>query len=729
MGSAKPMNTYDTLTYNGTERTLAKWGFALDGCIQKRGNAKPDTFRGTIPTASILIDPIFPYKAAVVIQTNRQSATGADNSFTGGVIKFQGKRVANPAKAKAGSQGVTFQFEGPWFDLSITQYTQSFKGQTTNYNPGEVVLNTASAPLITTAGIRFISWGDQAQSILQYVLDQYAAQGLPAPFQYVGRALLNGAINLDTTGNTGGETNENTDEEGNIYNQKLQANSTIDPALFQHFLKSEIVRPMAAAECLEKLLESSPRTNIAFDYSTPTPTCHIQNVDNAPPVSVPLFDGVSNKEIDIQRRDDLVPAAVLVGYRITASSNGSQVVDYVIDKWGPNGYNSPLDPSAGPGVLIYTLDLTGSNVNYTTASMDCEPLACIGGTQATKRAWWVSKRGAEAQKLADSRIRFQMPDPANPQNVLLTTIPDSKIFYASNGFDSTGAPVVKDQEFTAADYAFYTNRIVSGTYHTFMTLANGAKVLAVKARISASMTYAAYNALSPAPTQPATNSNPDLDTSGSRLTQYNNFDQHVSTITLTNAANVGGQKFTSTTISSFTPGESFILGPGGISQYLFTMLSVLQYEGEYVKIEAIFANNVSMLNRLNLTGGRAEWTVMNAQIQDIEEDWGTKETRVRVGVSKHLNAEQLSAFLNAWRTRRAWYNPALRGDNTEGSASNVDMPQETGHSNTTEGLQDLSKVTILNYSTQPSGTNPGVISSGIILDPKHMEFIDAMNAQ
>ena len=85
--------TFDTLQYNGTERTFASWGFALDSCRSKRGNSKVDTFNVTIPGANISDDPIFPYEAFVIVRTNRSSADGSDNSFSGGAIKFQGKRV------------------------------------------------------------------------------------------------------------------------------------------------------------------------------------------------------------------------------------------------------------------------------------------------------------------------------------------------------------------------------------------------------------------------------------------------------------------------------------------------------------------------------------------------------------------------------------------------------------------------------------------------------------
>ncbi len=261
-------------------------------------------------------------------------------------------------------------------------------------------------------------------------------------------------------------------------------------------------------------------------------------------VLLPIFDSAVHKSLDIQRRDDLIPASVIIGYRITNSVNGQSEIDYAVDKWGPHGFNSALDPDIGPGVVIQTLDLQG---------------------------------------------------------------------------------------------------LFEGNHHAWMTIAGSGghtiPVLAVKCKVETQMTYAHYDAVS-------ASSTPDTDTAGNKTHVYNSAEKHA-VITVTN-----GVSGTYATIGAFTEGESFIQGNGGIAQYLFTMMSVLQYEGEYVKVESSFANNISLLNRLNLAGGRAEWAGMNAQIQDIEENWGRKETRVRVGVSKHLSADQLSALLNMWRFRR-----------------------------------------------------------------------------
>ena len=286
----------------------------------------------------------------------------------------------------------------PWYDLDITQYLQTFKGQTTNYNPGEVVLNTAAFPAISTAGLRFISVGDQIQAILQFVLDSYAALFLPAPVQVIGRNLHFGAIDLNVSGLGSGTTNENTDATGAPYIFTVNAGTTIDVNLFKLFLKSEIIRPMSASQCLQKLLDSSPRTNIAFDYSTTPPTFYVQNIDNLPAVSLALFNGVDHKSLDLQRRDDLVPSAVVIGYRITESVAGNQVIDYAVDKWGPHGASSNLDPSAGPGVIVQILDLQGFSITFATGRNWMSSRSRASAARTRK-----SGRGGRAEGEANSK--------------------------------------------------------------------------------------------------------------------------------------------------------------------------------------------------------------------------------------------------------------------------------------------------------------------------------------
>jgi len=698
---------FDTLEYHGTERTFAKWGFALHGTQCLRHNLREDIFRATIPAASISDDPIFPFEAQFIVRTGRTSASGNDNSFSGGMTKFSGKRVGLEAAANGHAQGVTYEFLGPWYDLANTHFLQTFQGVAVlPYAPGEIVLNTSTANSPHT--LAFISIGDQLQAILQWLLDQYAAQGMAPPYQYVGRDLNSGAIDLSVTGTAA--VGVNTDKAGNAYDFHVNAASTIDSALFAQFLPSYIAKPMMCSQALQKMLELSPRTNICFDYSTTPPTVFIRSVDNFSPVSLALFNGIDHKDLKIKRRDDLVARSVVITYRITNMVNGRQVVDYAIDKWGAHGANSASDPSAGLRVLSETIDLQGYSVTTTTAQMDCETLACRGGSNATKRAWWASRRGGEQAKFSDSRLRFQNDAFAE------TSIPDATLTYAtSTGTDTAGNPRVAGALLSAADLALFTNRIVRGTHHSWMTT-GGNPVRSLKVRVSFKTEHAVYDvvAMGDTPGQlPTDESASNTSTNGTRQGKLNSDESHCE-IELTNAANpIDGSPFTATTIASSTPGEAYITGNGGIAQYLFIALQAFQYDGEYTKVETAFANNVGLMNAINFTGGRPEWAAMNAQPQSVIEDFGTRETFVRIGVSNHLTAGQLSSLLNMWAFRRPWYNPAVRADNSVANGGEVAMPQTSGSANATGGLANHADLVTTDYATtdDPTSTVTGQIKA------------------
>src|SRR6185312_10361962 len=205
------------------------WGFERHSVQCARHNLCEDVFRATVAGASVSDDPVFPFEAPVIIRTGRASTMGADNSFSGGTTKFSGKRVGLEAAANGLGQGVTFEFLGPWYDLANTHYLQTFQGTAVlPYAPGEVVLNTSTAN--SSHALCFISIGDQLQAILQWLLDQFAAQGMSAPFQYVGRDLNSGQIDLSVTGTAA--IGVNTDKAGNAYSFHVNEASTIDTALF-----------------------------------------------------------------------------------------------------------------------------------------------------------------------------------------------------------------------------------------------------------------------------------------------------------------------------------------------------------------------------------------------------------------------------------------------------------------------------------------------------------------
>jgi len=732
----------DTLTCNGIEKSFKAWGLSLSRtkCVKQSGGA--DTFTVTIPNRSIAAEvdnPTFPFESKIIVRTNRNA------DFTGGTIKFVGYCVSAPAQAVGAHQSVTYEFKGPWYHLENCDYMQSYLGDNDIfYFLPETIFNTSTAG---TIGWAQISVGDQIQDVLQWLLKQYSQQAMDAPFQYKGRALNNAGAPSFTTGNIdlsqnatigapGGDFGFN----GKKYNYLLAAAGlSIDRTLFSLFLPTFIEKPMKCSRAISKCLELSPRINIWFDYSTtddsgaPLPTIRFDLIDTAPPVSLPVFTGnvpagPSHKELNITPWQQLAPRAVIIKYRITNTTNGQKTTDYKVDKWSASGSNvnldgtgnNALDPNCGLRVVNEIIDLEGFNQTSLEGHLDVEPVLAGGANQEIRRDWWASKRGGEVSELEDTRIRFQ--DPIGAVLPDYTEIPDPVITNATTGEVMSNATLIA-AGLCDRNGNLVLNRLVRGTYHAWMNRRDGQAVVTMKVKISAKMSYSQYDCVSA-----STNVDPtyiaDIDQAGNLLHFFNAVDHSVN-IEVTNASpDDGVSGFASFfTNASSQVGEGYIVGPGGIAQYLYQHLQAPQYSGEDVMVGAEFANTVTLGNALNLTGGAAQWTNMNAQIQQLTEDWGAKEITIRIGPSKNLSAGQLSQLFNMWRYRRPWYNPDLRTDNAAAGTDEVDMAKSHGDANTTTGVSDSGQQAHTLYETSPDGSTPGVIAGQINHAPNLIKTI------
>ena len=739
--------TYDTITLNGVEKTFADWNIDQSNLHASFKNQAADTLQISLTNQNIADEadaPTCAFESQAVIRVNR---TGAGTTWSGGTIKFVGKRVQPPLKASGSGHTVSYMFHGPWYDLANSDYQQIYKGGDGNtyYLPETVLFSYMQVFSFgsTVSYYGLISAGEQIQSILKWVLDQYVAQGLPAPFQFKG------------TDHTNAPT-VNVNGYGGFFTWPAQPGMTIESSLYSLFLPTLIQKPMKASTSIQKCLEMSPRINFWFDYTTvdnagnPLPTAMVTLVDNMPAVNVPLFTGfqpggVTHKDIDIQARDDLMIRAVRINYRITGTFNGEKMTSYVTDKYSASGFgyylpelvgnasypnassgSAATDPNSGLRVLNDLIDLQGTNTTTQKGHIDVEPILAtsfLAGTtagtsadQAAKRQWWSLKRGGEVAKLEDSRVRFQtfVPNLTNPLSPTLiqTYIPDA-IFY-----DATTGAVLAPADLIAAGLCdasgnLVLNRLVQGTYQPWMTRRDGQPIVTLKVKMSAKMVFAEYTSLS-------TSGTPDTDTAGDVSKRSNSSDEHVN-IEVTNAVpDTGSSGYANFAIlASIQPGECFITGAGGIANYLWNHLKVRQFDGNYCKVEADFINSsasgyLNLGKKLNLTNGAAIWQTMNAQIQEIVENYGARETTVKIGVAKHLNAGQLSSLLNMWRNRRTWFNPAVQTQPAGGIGSTIDSAKATGQANTTHGLQQLGQAQHLDYPLDSSGNPTGAPATGVI---------------
>jgi len=330
--------------------------------------------------------------------------------------------------------------------------------------------------------------------------------------------------------------------------------------------------------------------------------------------------------------------------------------------------------------MVCPIDLLGASVTISTGTLDCEPLACVGGTHAQKRAWWAGKRGGEQDKLAITgdgayRVRFG----ANP-------LGDATVV------DDNGNPI---------DLANYPNRIVKGSYHAWMKLTGGTQVNAIRAQIKVSAQYAEYDAAGSTPAE--------TDTNGNQTRKANTHDLHCH-VTLTNAP-AGVTTFTGANVNDL--GESPVTG---LAQNIFNSRSTLDYDGTHEIIDPGLPNGspataplqqiVGHWNVLNISGGAAAWESAGMTISGTEIDLVTNHIQIEVGPSKHLQPQDWNSMLQFFRYRRLYLNSSVRATGYGGSGGTVDMPLNTPDANTVPGLAVDQQVVQIAYATPSDPTTP-----------------------
>jgi hypothetical protein len=92
--------------------------------------------------------------------------------------------------------------------------------------------------------------------------------------------------------------------------------------------------------------------------------------------------------------------------------------------------------------------------------------------------------------------------------------------------------------------------------------------------------------------------------------------------------------------------------PAGLAQALLDAVGILAYDGFVELTEEECSGLAAPGALLNLSGGRAEWATMAAQVQRVEEWVDLGRTRVTVGPGKHLGHADLAELLRVNSQRR-----------------------------------------------------------------------------
>jgi hypothetical protein len=327
--------------------------------------------------------------------------------------------------------------------------------------------------------------------------------------------------------------------------------------------------------------------------------------------------------------------------------------------------------------MVVPIDLTGVTATTMSGTLDCEPLACIGGTHPQKRAWWASKRGGEQDKLTDFRVRFGAG-----------TLADAAVV------DDNGNPV---------DLTQYPNRLVKGTYHAWMK--NGStQINAIRAHIKVSAQFQAYDVVG--------SSNSETDTNGNVIEKPNTHELHVH-VTLTNSP-AGVTTYNGTNIS-----QSAEAPATGLAQNIYTSRQMLDYDGSHLIVDPGSTTHIPLAqilgpwNLVNFSGGNPAWANANMTIAGTEIDLIHNTQRIDIGPNKHLSPQDFNTLLQFFRQRLVLMYAGQRATGYNDLSSNVDMARNTPDANSVGGLQVGSQLAQVAYtnSSDPTSAVVGTINS------------------
>jgi hypothetical protein len=374
------------------------------------------------------------------------------------------------------------------------------------------------------------------------------------------------------------------------------------------------IRDPSCLEVVEYCLRSSPDAVLWLDYSTDPPTVNVTKRGDATGVTVALGDGVKHEAVSLVPRPDLLPRAVIVKFRRTNTVNGVTWFETVTQKYGPNGNNSGSDPDGGHRVVLQTIDLQGVQWDYTEATISTYAV------DEDNRAWWSRYYPA----LETSKVR---------------------------NFGFVGSASIVDEDGDAVSLASYPYVLEDGqSTEAWMVLPvghpnAGDPVECVKATIRIECAYKQYDVL-------GSGGDPFTATNGRLIEEFLNKTLSAR-VTLTNAPS-GTYRST----AAYVEEEAI---PSGMAQSIYLALSALQYQGQVSLIEDEVTSVIQPgKNVLNLSGGRAEWGTMDAQIIGVSRDYGTGRSTVVIGPARFLSAGDLTQLFLINRQRYVYHNAASR---------------------------------------------------------------------
>lgn len=637
--------TYETLQYvdgNGATQEVAIQNLAMvnggvGSAVRMWMEPKSHTwseFHIVLPQPPEVAHAV-PFLSQCVVYACRQSTNGANNSFSGGSILFQGRRWDNPGSASAEARkltneillcdalrdlkAITYQLDWTY----ITGYTGATPNYGTFYFPDIILFQESLLGQLQPNGT-------------------YAPYN-PAPVQDAITTwqsimhIVYYAINYLTGGPNAGAS------------AKVQLQMGTTPEFTPSYCNTYQLR---AAKCLDAIsicLRPHPLVYTEVDYTVTPPKLHFRYVGNMTPVTLPYKSTDANGNVhiatDIASLPDLVPNRVALFYQITSQVNGKPVVGYANDIYPVAGAPSLLEE-------VYSINVQGpssQNVTKNFVSYAFNP---------TDLTLWRTK----VPSLKQQSQGGQIPNDGNTGALQFV----SSAAYNS-GSNPKGIQVI-DSTGAAIDYAdtflYWTDESVFDWF-----VAGGQAAQALKATVKGFFNYQRKTSIGAGAN--ATTLNPNM-------LEH----EHSLRLVLTNVPT--GQY---TLAQLLTTGEAI---PVQLAKNIYNELQWLQYNLKHVNWQVgKDANTAPALikpgkNTINLSGGLAAWQTMNAVPESVTIEFfrvtqnGVSLLAARHEIScgpvDHLNPQYRVQLFNLFANRQlAQINPNQR---VSGLSGGTDLTAE-----------------------------------------------------
>ena len=407
------------------------------------------------------------------------------------------------------------------------------------------------------------------------------------------------------------------------------------------YVPTEQGTDLTVAEVIKRALRWHPDAVTWFDYTVAPPKLNIGLRSTLTALNLGVA-GAPASEIDIVARNDLVHPVVSIKYSQVNTVNGQSALSLAVDKYPTTQTEDQLR------ALVLSVDLAGAKSSYLQQDVTVAALPSNASSSADIIAWFVGK----LPELADASVVGS--------SITYTAASLSIAAINDDGSSSSGA--------------VYGSELVDGQIADWMSV-HSQLVL-----VTAELSY----------TQATTDSS-------SNPVGVNMTKRTVQVKVLSTDANTGTYKSLGTTV----PGDPM---PTGLAQNFYNALAQLQYEGAFAIVQkevgctgGPFAGMV-----LNLTGGRSEWTAMNAMVHTVVEDIATGKTTLRFGPHTYLSAADMVAHLRATRQRVI---PELAERSTALATGGAQVLPKTQRKQSQGKVETTPSLDV--WFGAPSGGNPG----------------------